>query len=99
MRQTTNSPQPQSDAVKALAEQFVKQGYPPLLKQAHVEALTGLAATTLEQARLTGRLGLPFVRLGRSIRYPLDSTAAFIAGLQRFTSTTEADFAPSAGRR
>jgi hypothetical protein len=77
--------------VKLLFEQLVKQGYPPLLKQKHVEELTGLGKSTLEQARLTGRLKLPFCRLGKSIRYPLDSTAAFIVGLQRYSSTTEAD--------
>jgi hypothetical protein len=80
--------------VKLLVEQLVKQGYPPLLKQRHVEELTGLGKSTIEQARLTGRLKLPFCRLGgKSIRYPLDSTAAFIVGLQRFTSTSEADSA------
>lgn len=79
------------ESVKLLIEQLVKQGYPPLLKQRHVEELTGLGKSTLEQARLTGRLKLPFCRLGKSIRYPLESTARFIVGLQRFTSTTEAD--------
>lgn len=77
------------ERVNALIEQLVRQGYPPLLKQRQVEELTGLGKSTLEQARLTGRLGLPFIRLGKSIRYPLDSTAIFIVNLQRFTSTTE----------
>lgn len=82
---------PFDENVKLLVEQLVKQGYPPLLKQRHIEELTGLGKSTLEQARLTGRLKLPWCRLGRSVRYPLDSTAAFIVGLQRFTSTSEAD--------
>ena len=88
---------PNSDAtvyeerVKILVNQLVKQGYPPLLKQRHVEEITGLGKSTLEQARLTGRLKLPWCRLGRSIRYPLDSTVAFIVGLQRYTSTSETD--------
>lgn len=82
---------PIKEQVKHLIDSLVTQGYPPLLKQHHVERLTGLGASTLEQARLTGRIKLPWVKLGRSVRYPLDSTAAFIVGLQRFTSTTEAD--------
>lgn len=81
-----------TESVRLLIEQLVKQGYPPLLKQHHVEKLTGLGASTLEQARLTGRLKLPWVKLGsRAVRYPLDGVAAFIVGLKRFTSTTEAD--------
>lgn len=75
--------------VKILTEQLVKQGYPPLLKQKDVEVLTGLGKSTIEQARLTGRLKIPFVRLGKSIRYPLDSLAVFIVGLQRFVTTSE----------
>lgn len=82
---------PFDENVKLLVEQLMKQGYQPLLKQRHVEELTGLGKSTLEQARLTGRLKLPFCRLGKSIRYPLESTARFIVGLQRYTSTTEAD--------
>jgi len=82
---------PADESTKLLIEQLVKQGYPPLLKQRHVEELTGLGKSTLEQARLTGRLKLPFCRLGKSVRYPLESTARFIVGLQRYTSTTEAD--------
>lgn len=80
------------ESVKVLIEQLAKQGYPPLLKQRHVEELTGLGKSTLEQARLTGRIKLPWVKLGsRIVRYPLAEVARFIVELKQFTSTTESD--------
>ncbi|MBJ6725408.1 helix-turn-helix transcriptional regulator [Geomesophilobacter sediminis] len=60
-----------------------------LLKQKAVEEITGLSASTLEQWRLQGK-GPKFVKLGRSVRYPAADLNEFIAGLDRYTSTTEA---------
>jgi hypothetical protein len=42
------------------------------VKTAIAAAYLGFAAVTLECDRSTGRLGIPFLRLGRSIAYDLD---------------------------
>lgn len=68
-----------------------------LLKQPTVEQLTSLAASTLEQHRLKGN-GIPFVRIGRSIRYRLSDVVRFIGGLPAFNSTAQADAHQSQGR-
>ena len=64
--------------------------YPPLLNQKQYCELTGKANSTAEQDRLYGR-GAPFIRMGRSIRYRLDDVVAWLDGLPRYNSTTEAD--------
>ncbi|MEA5113352.1 MAG: hypothetical protein VB050_04930 [Geobacteraceae bacterium] len=62
-----------------------------LLKQPVVEQLTSQSASTLEQARLKGT-GIPFVKIGRSVRYRLSDVSRFISELPVFRSTTEADY-------
>lgn len=62
-----------------------------LLTTAVVAVILGLGKSTVEQDRLHGRLGIPFVRLGRSIRYRRADVEAYIQGLKGFTSTSAAD--------
>jgi excisionase family DNA binding protein len=62
-----------------------------LLKTAVVAAILGIGKSTLDQDRLYGRLGLPFVRLGRSIRYRRSDVEAYLQNLKSFTSTSAAD--------
>jgi excisionase family DNA binding protein len=62
-----------------------------LLKTAVVAAILGIGKSTLDQDRLYGRLGLPFVRLGRSIRYRRSDVEAYLQNLKAFTSTSAAD--------
>ena len=64
--------------------------YPPLLTQKHIEEITGKSASTIEQARHKGGF-IPFIRVGRHVRYRLDDVAAYLENLPRFDSTTEAD--------
>ena len=63
-----------------------------LMTQAEVKEITGLADSTLEQWRLKGK-GPRFIKLGRLVRYRTSDVQAYIAGLQGFSSTTEADMA------
>ena len=70
--------------------QELSRRYPPLLNQKQYCELTGKANSTAEQDRLYGR-GAPFIRMGRSIRYRLDDVVAWLDGLPRYHSTTEAD--------
>ncbi|WP_306537408.1 AlpA family transcriptional regulator [Geobacter sp.] len=63
-----------------------------LMTQAEVKEITGLADSTLEQWRLKGK-GPKFIKLGRLVRYRTSDVQAYIAGLQGFRSTTEADAA------
>ena len=62
-----------------------------LLKTAVVAVILGIGKSTLDQDRLYGRLGLPFVRLGRSIRYRRSDVEAYLRNLKAFTSTSAAD--------
>jgi hypothetical protein len=59
-----------------------------LLTQAQVSAITGRAEPTLEKDRVAGR-GIPFVKLGRSVRYRLSVVEDFIASLPVYRSTAE----------
>lgn len=63
-----------------------------LMTQAEVKAITGLSDSTLEQWRLKGK-GPRFIKLGRLVRYRTSDVQNYIAGLQGFASTTEADAA------
>jgi hypothetical protein len=47
------------------------------VKTAIAAAYLGFAAVTLESDRSTGRLGIPYLRLGRSIAYDLDDLDAW----------------------
>jgi predicted DNA-binding transcriptional regulator AlpA len=63
-----------------------------LMNQKEVKEITGLADSTLEQWRLKGK-GPKFIKLGRLVRYRTSDVQNYIAGLQGFASTTEADAA------
>jgi len=63
-----------------------------LMNQKEVKEITGLADSTLEQWRLKGK-GPKFIKLGRLVRYRTSDVQSYIAGLQGFASTTEADAA------
>ncbi len=71
---------------------ILSEKYPPMLNQAQYCEATGKSASTAEQDRLKGA-GARWVRMGRSIRYPIDSVAEYLEGLPRYQSTTEADHA------
>lgn len=74
---------------KELLQELLKK-YPPLLTQQHIKEITSLGDSTIEQARLKGGF-IPFVRIGRSCRYPIDGVVAYMEKLPRYNNTTEAD--------
>lgn len=63
-----------------------------LIKTPELAKLLDVGISTVEQGRLTGRLPIPFIRLGgRSIRYRLEDVEKYIASLKAYNSTSEAD--------
>jgi predicted DNA-binding transcriptional regulator AlpA len=52
----------------------------PLLSDRDVEKITGRARSTLQKDRVAGT-GIPFVRLGRMVRYRQSDVHAFLAAL------------------
>ena len=48
------------------------------LNDREVEELTGIARSTLAKARCLGTLNLPFLRIGRSIRYSAQDVINFM---------------------
>ncbi|MGJ0393308.1 MAG: helix-turn-helix transcriptional regulator [Methylocystis sp.] len=61
-----------------------------LLDEKEVSAITGRAPATLQKDRVNGR-GIPFVRIGRLVRYRKSDVTRYIAELPTFLSTAEAD--------
>ena len=62
-----------------------------LLNVKEVARITGLAAGTLNRARITGAPAPPFVRIGAAVRYKSESVARWIADQHEFNSTSQAD--------
>jgi predicted DNA-binding transcriptional regulator AlpA len=60
----------------------------PLLSDREVKRITGRARSTLQKDRVTGR-GIPFVRLGRLVRYRQSDVTAFLDALPTRRSTSE----------
>jgi len=63
-----------------------------LLSDRDVEKLTGRARSTLQKDRVSGN-GIPFIRLGRLVRYRPSDVTAYLDALPRHCSTSEADAA------
>src|SRR4051794_30917074 len=61
----------------------------PLLSDRDVERLTGRARSTLQKDRVSGT-GIPFVRIGRLVRYRQSDVTAYFAELPSLRSTSEA---------
>ena len=51
----------------------------PMLNTEQAAAMLGLSPATLEKDRSTRTLGVPFVKIGRSVSYRLADLEAFIA--------------------
>ncbi len=62
----------------------------PLLSDRDVERITGRARSTLQKDRVIG-IGIPFVRIGRLVRYRQSDVTAFLDALPRCRSTSETD--------
>ena len=61
-----------------------------LLSDREVQTITGRARSTLQKDRVAG-IGIPFVRLGRLVRYRPADVANFLASLPVCHSTSEAE--------
>jgi hypothetical protein len=64
-------------------------GIDPLLSDRDVARITGRARSTLQKDRVTGD-GIPFVRVGRLVRYRQSDVTEFLAALPALRSTSEA---------
>jgi predicted DNA-binding transcriptional regulator AlpA len=62
----------------------------PLLSDREVEKITGRARSTLQKDRVVGT-GIPFIRLGRLVRYRQSDVAAFLGAIPSCRSTSEAE--------
>ena len=60
----------------------------PLLSDRDVEEITGRARSTLQKDRVSGS-GIPFVRIGRLVRYRQSEVKAYIESLPACRSTSE----------
>ena len=61
----------------------------PLLSDREVSRLIGRAVSTLQKDRVVGD-GIPFIRVGRLIRYRESDVSAYLAALPSRRSTSEA---------
>jgi excisionase family DNA binding protein len=64
-------------------------GIKELLTTRELAEILKVGKSTLEQDRLYGRLCIPYLRLGRSIRYRWSDVEAYLQGLKSFTSTSD----------
>jgi predicted DNA-binding transcriptional regulator AlpA len=62
----------------------------PLLSDRDVERITVRARSTLQKDRVSGS-GIPFVRIGRLVRYRQSDVRAYLDALPACRSTSEAD--------
>jgi predicted DNA-binding transcriptional regulator AlpA len=60
----------------------------PLFSDREVEKITGRARSTLQKDRVAGT-GIPFIRLGRLVRYRQSDVEAFLDALRTYHSTSE----------
>jgi predicted DNA-binding transcriptional regulator AlpA len=60
----------------------------PLLSDRDVQEITGRARSTLQKDRVTGS-GIPFIRMGRLVRYRQSDVRAYIESLPAHLSTSE----------
>jgi excisionase family DNA binding protein len=60
-----------------------------LLNTKEAAKFLNVGQSTLEQARLNGRLSIPFVKLGKLVRYKLEDLEAYVAGLSTYNNTSQ----------
>ena len=68
-----------------------------LLTEKDVAQVTGRAVSTLQKDRCAGG-GVPFVRVGRLVRYRESDVARYLASLPAHSSTSDADVAKAIDR-
>ncbi len=65
---------------KAISDQLGYERPPVTLTPQETSQVLGATVGTLEVWRSTGRYNLPYVKVGRLVRYPTKSVAEFLAG-------------------
>lgn len=81
---------PQSaSGVEGLSIKSNSQITPPLLSRKAAAKYLGVAAQTLAQWACTGRYNLPFVKIGRSVKYRQSALDTFISSRTRQNGTTD----------
>ncbi len=65
----------------------------PLLSDHDVERITGRARSTLQKDRVGGN-GIPFIRLGRLVRYRQSDVTVYLNALPSRRSTSEPEPQP-----
>jgi predicted DNA-binding transcriptional regulator AlpA len=68
----------------------------PLLSDRDVARITGRARSTLQKDRVAGS-GIPYIRIGRLVRYRPSDVSAYLDALATRRSTSEAE--PHQGAR
>lgn len=63
--------------------QSTQTQFDPLLKPAQAAAMLAVEVGTLEVWRSTKRYPIPYVKVGRSVRYRLSAINAFLAASER----------------
>ena len=60
-----------------------------LLTTREAAVYLGIGISTLEQSRVTGKFGIPYVKLGsRAIRYRIEDLDNYLSSLATYTSTS-----------
>jgi hypothetical protein len=62
----------------------------PLLSERDVSTINGRACSTLQKDRVSGE-GIPFIRVGRLVRYRQSEVAAYLDALPSYRSNSAAD--------
>ncbi|MGD9663019.1 MAG: helix-turn-helix domain-containing protein [Porticoccaceae bacterium] len=68
------------ELIQSIAAQLGYERPPVTLTPRETSQVLGATVGTLEVWRSTGRYSLPFVKVGRLVRYPLKGVAEFLAG-------------------
>jgi len=72
-----------------MKKEFVIEGNKKLLSTKEAANYLGISVSTLEQSRINGNLGIPFVKLGsRAVRYRMEDLERYLSSLETFISTS-----------
>ena len=62
--------------------QMTNQTLEPLLNEKDIARLTKRSIASIRRDRMTGK-GVPFIRMGKSVRYTADTLRSFLKSLER----------------
>lgn len=68
------------ELIQSITTQLGYERPPVTLTPQETSQVLGATVGTLEVWRCTGRYNLPYVKVGRLVRYPLKGVAEFLAG-------------------